>query len=139
MEQKDYLMREIEKIGVLMRAILSKIFKFKDDSSVTSELQFKQTNELMNNEINFDFDRFLYLDKEASINYIKEFSGFSSENIGLLAEVLFQSGLNEQNDRKKLFFEKALMLYEYGSSLDRVFSLEREEKTMIIKSELNKI
>jgi hypothetical protein len=139
MEQKDYLMREIEKIGAMMRAILSRLFKLKNDPAITSELQFKQTNELMNNEISFDLDKFLTLDEEASKDYLEKFPGFSSGNIVLLAEVLYQSGITEQPEKKRLFLEKALMLYEYSCSLDKIFSLEREEKTRIIKTELEKI
>lgn len=134
MEQKDYLMREIEKIGAMMRAILSRLLKIKDDLSTTSNMYFKQTNELMNNEIRFDLEKFLTLDKEASLDYIEEFIGFSSENIGLLAEVLYQFGINEQSYKNRLFLEKAIQLYEFCSYFDKTFSIARENRISEIRS-----
>jgi hypothetical protein len=134
MEQKDYLMREIEKIGAMMRAILSRLLKIKDDVSITSNMYFKQTNELMNNEIRFDLEKFLTLDREASLDYIEEFIGFSSENIGLLAEVLYQFGINEQSYKNRLFLEKAIQLYEFCSYFDKTFSIARENRISEIRS-----
>ncbi|MCX6252789.1 MAG: hypothetical protein NTX61_18805 [Bacteroidetes bacterium] len=63
MEQKDYLMREIEKIGLLLRAIIGSLSNKKENLSLKIEDHFENTKELLLNEIGFDLGKFLTLDE----------------------------------------------------------------------------
>ena len=53
MEQKDYLLREIEKIGKMLR----KLFDRKGNLAITLESQMEATKDKLLNEINFDLDK----------------------------------------------------------------------------------
>jgi len=134
MEQKDYILREIEKIGILLKAILNNLFGKKENFATTLENQFEKTKELLINEINFDLDKFLYLNKSDSKDYLTKFKGINTENLELLGEIIFQFGINGQTDNKRLFFEKALQLYELCNAKDKTFSIERENRIKEIKS-----
>ena len=51
MEQKDYLLREIEKIGATVRAIWQKIVGGKDNLAITIEHQIENAKGQLLNEI----------------------------------------------------------------------------------------
>ena len=128
MEQKDYLMREIEKIAILLRAILGGLINKKEDFSLTIENHFEKTKELLLNETGFDLDKFLTMDEASSSIYLRQFKGINPGNIELLAEVMAQFGRNEQSDNKRLFSEKALQLYRLCDRTDKTFSFDRKKK-----------
>jgi hypothetical protein len=136
MEQKDYLMREIEKLAILLRAILDDLINKKEDFSLTIENHFEKTKELLLNETGFDLDKFLTMDEASSSIYLRQFKGINPGNIELLAEVMAQFGRNEQSDNKRLFSEKALQLYRLCDRTDKTFSFDREKKIEEIKNDL---
>lgn len=122
MEQKDYMLREIEKIGLILNSIRQKLFGGSDNLSLTTQEQFQTLSERLYDEINFDLDKFLTSSKDESISYMSAFNGFSVENIELLAEMLSEK-----------YPAKALQLLEYCNSLSKTYSFEREQKIQKIK------
>ena len=136
MGQEDYLLREIEKIDIMLRYILSKLIGYKEDTAITIERQFEETKELLFNEINFDLDSFLKLSELDSKEYISQLKGNSPGNLELLAEIISQLGLNENIGDKRLYLQKALQLYEFCNLIDKTYSLDRESKISKIKDTL---
>jgi len=112
MEQKDYLMREVEKIGQLLRALLGSLLQNKENLSVTPDARFENTREMLMREIGFDLTAFLMLDETDTGIYLGQYKGIISENIELLAEVMVQLGLPGPPERKGLYLKKAIQLYE---------------------------
>jgi len=135
-EQKDYLLREIEKIGLIISAIRQKLFGGNDNLSVTVENQFETLKEMLLTETNFDLDKFLSLNIEESNEYICSFKGFSAENIEHLAECISEICLRDKYRGSKNYLEKALQLYELCNSKSKTYSLERETTINSIKSVL---
>ena len=133
MEQKDYLLREIEKIGLILNAIRQKLFGGKDDLSITLENQVETAKGMLLNEINFDLDKFLNLNVENSNEYICSFEGFNVENIELLAEYIFQIAIKNKSEKH---FEKSLQLYELCNLKSKTYSLERETNMKIINQNI---
>ena len=134
MEQKDYLLREIEKIGRIMSAVRQKLFEGrKDDLSVTIQQQTVDLKEMLINNANLDYDRLMGLDARGTDEYLGDLTGFNVENIELMAGIISEIGY--QHDSSVLL-EKALQLYEICRLRDRTFSLERENKISEIKSAL---
>lgn len=81
MEKKDYLLREIEKIGLLLRSILNLITGREENLATTIGNHFGETKDILFQEIGFDFDKFLALDESASKEYIHQFKGFNVLNL----------------------------------------------------------
>ncbi len=133
MEQKDYLLKEIEKIRLLLRAILNSIIGRNENLALTLESQFEDTKDLVFDEIGFDIESFLTLSESASKDYFSQFKGFSTENLEVLAEILFTIGINTKSEKKKIYLEKTLELYKLCNSIDKTFSFERENKIEIVK------
>jgi hypothetical protein len=136
MEQKDYLMREVEKIGLIINAIGQKIFGGKGNTAITLEEQIKDAKDMLFNGANFDIDEFLNSTVEDSNKYISSFIGFNNDNIELLANYFFQIGLSNESDNSKKYLEKALQLLELCNLHDKTYSFERESNIKIIKNYL---
>ena len=136
MEQKDYLLREIEKIGAIIRAIRQKIFGGKENLAITIEHQIENAKGQLLNEMNFDLDKFFDLNIEASNEYILSFEGFNIENIELLAECVSEIGFSDKCDNSKKYLEKAQQLYELCTLKSKTYSIERETNIIAIKNAL---
>lgn len=133
MEQKDYLMREVEKIGLIMNAIRQKIFGGKGNLAITLEMQIDDAKDMLLNGANFDLDKFLNSSIDESNNYITGFTGFNHANMELLANYLFQIGLDVKSNDSKKYLEKALQLFEFCNLHDKTYSAERETNMKTIK------
>ena len=139
MEQKDYLMREVEKIGLIMSAIGQKIFGGKGNTAITLEEQIKDAKDMLFNGADFDMDKFLNSTVQDSNKYISGFIGFNNDNIELLANYLFQIGLSNKSDNSKKYLEKALQLFELCNLQDKTYSFERESNIKIIMIKLTRL
>lgn len=93
MEQKDYLLREIEKIGDIIRAIRQKLFGGTDQSAISVNNQAEALKEMMLSEAFIDLDEILALDAEETDEYLAGQKGFNVENIELLARTLADIGM----------------------------------------------
>jgi len=133
MEQKDFLLREIEKIGRIMRAIRQKLFGGKESLAITLEKVTADLKEMLLNDSNLDLEKLLALDAGETDAYLNTLQGFSVENIELLAETLSETGLKYDST---LFLEKALQLFGICSLRDRTYSFKRETNISMVKDAL---
>jgi len=134
MEQKDYLLREIEKIGRIMRAIRAKLSGGNDSLAITLKKATADLKEMLFNDANLDLEKLLVLDAAETDAYLNTLQGFSVENIELLAETLSGTGLKYDST---VFLEKALQLFEICSLRDRTFSFKRETNIRRVKDALH--
>jgi hypothetical protein len=136
LEQKDYILREIEKIGLILSYIRQKLFGGKESSSLTIENKFDTASTMLFEESEFNLNKFLSLNTEESNKYISDFKGFSSENIELLADLIFDICIADTSNESKKHLEKALQLYEFCNSKSKTYSLKRENKIQTIKKQI---
>ncbi len=133
MEQKDYLLREIEKIGLIIRHIWQKLFGGNENTSLTVEKKMNDVSEMLLNETGFDLNKFMLLNTQESNDYIVDFKGFSVENIELLADLMTQICFQRNSSDSKIYLEKALQLYELCNLKSSTYSLTRENKIDALK------
>ena len=133
MGQEDYLLREIEKITLMLRLILSKLTGNKDNQAIVIEKQFEETNELLIAELNFDLEKFLKLNEPDSAEYISHFKGNNPANLELLAEIISQLGFNGNQATERVCLQKAVQLYEICSITASTYSIERENKIRFLR------
>jgi len=136
MEQKDYLLREIEKIGLVLKMIFNKIISKSENNAITIGNRFEEAKELILHEIGFNMDLFLSLNTSETETYLSKFKGFNSSNIELLADILNEAGMKTENKMSRKYLEHALNLYELCNSTDKTFSFEREHKISEIRNSL---
>jgi len=132
MEQRDYILREIEKIGAILRAIKQKLFGGNINLAIVIEIQTENVKEILLTQANFDLDKFMNLNIKDSNEYITNFNGFNIENIELLAECITQIGFNEKCVDSKKYLEKALQLYDLCNLKSGTYSIEREANVKAI-------
>ena len=136
MQQKDYLLREIEKIGLLLKMIFNKIAGKKENYALTVENQFEEEKELLLHETGFNIDVFLLIEESGIEHYISKFDGIRGSNIELLADILKAMGDKTDSAKTKEYLKRALRLYELCNSIDKTFSFDRERKISEINSAL---
>jgi len=136
MEQKDFLLREIEKIGQIISYIRSKLFGGENTPAIITEKERRELSVLLLNEIRFDLEKFVNLDSEAAIEYISNFNGFNIDNLDFLAELLFKIGTAEPSEHSVKYLEKSLLLYELAVAKSKTFLFEREMKIQMLKNAL---
>lgn len=136
MEQKDYILREIEKMAAILGAIRQKLFGGSDNLSLSIEKQFEETKGMLLNDAGFDLEKFMSLDKVEGNAYLSCIKGLSVANIELLAECVAGIGSCDNSDFSRPYNEKAIQLLEYCNDKSKTFSLEREEKIEAIRKTL---
>lgn len=137
MEQKDYFLREIEKIGLIISAIRQILLGGpKENLAITIDVQIQRAKELLYNRIGLDLEKFLSMEVNQSWAYLSEFDGLNIINIEKFADLLFLIGVNGPSDRQKIFLEKALFLYEKTNLESKTFSFERNSKINEIQKRL---
>lgn len=136
MEQKDYLLREIEKIGRIISYIRQLLTGRNESTSLTMESTINQASEMLLKESDFDFNKFLILNIEESNEYISNFKGFSIENIELLADCIYEIWLTYHPIDSNKYLQKALQLYELCNLKSKTYSIKRENQIIAIKNTL---
>jgi len=136
MQQKDYLLREIEKIGLLLKMIFNKIVGKEENYALTVENLFEEEKELLLHETGFNIDVFLLIEESGIEHYISKFDGIRGSNIELLADILKAMGGKTDSAKTKEYLKRALRLYELCNSIDKTFSFDRERKISEIKNAL---
>ena len=136
MQQKDYLLREIEKIGLLLKMVFNKIAGKEENYALTVEKQFEEEKELLLHETGFNIDVFLLIEESGIEQYISEFDGIRGSNIELLADILKAMGDKTDSAKTKEYLKRALRLYELCNSIDKTFSFDRERKINEINNAL---
>ncbi len=136
MEQRDYLLREIEKIGTVIRAIRQRLLGGIDELAISLENQSEALKEMLISDAFIDLDELLARDAAETDEYLAGYNGFNVTNIELLAQTLSDIGMNSLPPISVALLEKALHLYEICNRRDRTFSFERETAINQIRESL---
>ena len=136
MEQRDYIIKEIEKIGVLLQTILNRFVLRKEDLGIKVKSNYQEVKQELLDEIGFNLDEILTQDESSTKEYLSKYQGINTKNIELLADVLFQLGLSEEMDKKRIHLEKSIQLYEICNQIDKTFSIDRKNRIEKVKNAL---
>lgn len=129
--EKDYLMRYFNQLGV----VLARILGLKDKG------RFKEASKVIENSL-LDFglkipEEYLKIDLNELLPKLKTTYELNDGQIRILAELLFQKGETERelsdSDINIGYYSRALILLEYLTDNEKVYSLEREQRIDWIK------
>jgi len=137
MEQRDYILREIEKIGLILTAIRRKLFGGKDgadDTLADNEADRQTEMQSLYSELGIDLDKFLLLDTAETDNYLSNIKGMNIENIELLADCFAQMGTADESALNNPYSVKALQLYHLCNLKSSTYSFSRERKILMIEN-----
>ena len=136
MQREDYILREIEKIGMMLMMMIKKLMVKKEKLPRQYDYELKEAKEMLQDS-GFDMDEFLQLDHSQIEDYLMKMDGMRGPNLELLGDLLREMGLISDPGLTDAYLEKALNMYELCNARDKTFSLERENKINEIKNHLN--
>lgn len=136
MEKRDYILREIEKISVLIRYLIGKILSAL--TVIQKEEVYEQVDRELKTNLDMDIEAILHLTPDQFDNAFKENNGFNLENLELLAD-LFSEMAQVKEDKRKLYLMQSLELFNYINEKSKAFSFEREAKKNRIIDEMKNL
>ena len=137
MEQSDYILREIQKIGEMLLKIRKKIVGAEITNSQPFDFQLEEVKNILLDTIGLNLDEFLFLSEKETKQYIAGNYGLNNNNIELLGDFCKTMGEKTGNIKSQSYLKKALELYELCNSLDKTYSIDREYKISSLKSFFN--
>ncbi len=136
MEQRDFILREIERLGQVLSAIRQKLFGGKDRLAISVENEVDDAKGMLRKEVEFDFDKLLNLSEEETTKYLGEFKAFDAANIEQLADYMAEIGASIGKEKSKVYLQKALHLYGLTNLKTATYSFEREAKIKAVINDL---
>lgn len=141
MEQKDYLMRQIEEAGRVLAEAMAKLTGFKNQGQVREGIE--KTSLELQNQMDIGFQELNDLEADHLLTHLEKNDKIFPENYEKLAELLTEvaEGMAQQNKKEeaKSMYEKVLSIYQYLEEYESAFSFDRfakMEKIRAAKDEL---
>jgi hypothetical protein len=134
MEQKDYILREIEKIGQMLMGIMGKLRRKKNRKEYHAGLTI--ANQEFADETGLSFDMLARMDPASLDAFFANHPELNIPNQELLAELLTDIG-NEISDEPEIYFRQALNILERIDRVERTFSMERSGRVEFLKSKMS--
>ena len=127
-QSKDYLMREIERLSVLLIGLIEKISGSKSENT---QDELDEVSQALKGELDLSVSEISQIESSELLNHL---SNLQESHIQQLVELLYQLYVkSEQLDmNKSKIAEKAILLIDYLNENSNIFSLER----MDMKNEL---
>ena len=130
MEQRDYLMRQIEQFARVLGKILFDLLGLKNKGDISESIEF--TTRSLISELNIDLEKLTSIKRDELIDTLICKMGFNNGNLEILAEILMQTGDNyykmKNFHKGESFCQTSLTIYEYLDKSDNTYSFDRKEK-----------
>ncbi len=136
MASRDYLIRQIEEIGLFLAILLRRILKMKEENQL-EQMETAVREELLQ-ELKLDIDQVIVLENDDFLNAIKEHLT-TEDQLERLADILMVLGKENMKSyllTKANYLQKSMFLFVYLQENSSVFSYERREKIMEIQEAL---
>jgi len=126
MEQRDYLLRQIE---LMTQAFVSLIRRLLGLKELTEEETQQTTDEVLKEHLDISITQVLQTQLHEIVDFIIKRKGIHKSNIDLLAEILVINAKSRQETEQKVdLYKKALELYEWLDQSGDTYSMERHRK-----------
>jgi hypothetical protein len=133
MPSRDYLIRQIEEMGLFLAILLRRILKMKEENQ--QELMESAVREELVQELKLDIDQVIVLENQDFLSLVKEY--FTSEDqLEKLADILKVLGQEKGSSfslTKANYLQKSLFLFTHLQETSTNFSFERREKVLEIQ------
>lgn len=131
MEQRDYILREIEKISVLILGLIGRLRKAKSENRFEKEMVSVSEEFESSTEVNI----YNVIGSELADlpGMLSNELGFDFRNMELMAELLIEFSSNMDEDQRRTALEKSIFLLELVDKESKVFSFERQIKINKLK------
>jgi len=130
MASRDYLIRQIEEMGLFLAILLRRIMKMKEENQL-EQMETVVREELMQ-ELKLDIDQVIMLENEDFLSSIKEHLTTEDqlEKLANILMVLGNENLKSYLLTKANYLKKSLFLFVHLQETSSIFSYERRIKIM---------
>lgn len=139
MERRDYLMSQIEEMGLFLARLIGRLCKRKQDNEEDQIMD--DIRGALSVQFGWDLDELLFLDNESFISLMEE-NLLADDHYEKMASVFEVMGdLTPDNKtilRKELYLRKALLLLEHLEFKSYTYSLDRQNRIAQINAALNR-
>jgi len=141
MQQEDYFMRQIDLLGRAIGKILSDALRLQSQGKVAEGVE--AAIQSLKSELDLDIDELIRIPREDLVQRLKGKWNFTDESIEKLADLLshIAEGMNQKNgssDPCIQMMQVSFLLYEHCSKASKVYSFDRHQKMVKIRSRLDK-
>ncbi len=134
MGQEDYLKRQLDQLGQVLAKMLSGLLGLKNKQSLEEGIE--QTNQALKAELGFTSDELMALENEELVRILENEKGFKKSHFEKLADLfLFLAEQSSELKKRKLLYEKCLILFKHIEQSENTYSFERHAKV----EEINQI
>lgn len=137
MERRDYLLHQIQMMGMFLQKLIARLLKRKEDGDTDGMLEMVK-NEFQN-ELKIDIDELVILEDEGFFSILNE-KHFTESHLENLAQILLILGKPDDIEislTSRNHLQKAQAIYLKLENESRNFSVERNEKIAQIHQLLN--
>ncbi|AFM02941.1 hypothetical protein Fleli_0465 [Bernardetia litoralis DSM 6794] len=120
--EKDYLKKKIDKLAVMLAELLAKVTK--TEVAFTKEEFAIEFDKILTDETNLTVAKILEIEEIDFLKVLREEYKFNSNQLHILADLLYQYSLNFENDKLNLN-SKIVTLYETSITEGIALSLEK--------------
>jgi len=135
MEQKDYLMRYFEQMGIVLAALLG--FRKKGDGSGGLEV----INEALKEFTNMDSQEINSIPEDHLLDELTSKRNLLPDQIKFIAEMLFQEGefygIENKPGKGLQSYRKAYLLLRHVDANEQTWSQERTDKMRYLQSKID--
>lgn len=139
MASRDYLIRQIEEMGIFLAILFRRILKMKEENQ-QAEIELVVRESLLQ-ELKLDIDRVVVLENDEFLAVVKEY--FTSEDqLEKLADILNVLGREVEHSfsmTKANYLLKSLFLFSHLQETNAVYSYERRTKIMELEELASRI
>ncbi|MGV8094608.1 MAG: hypothetical protein AB2L24_22365 [Mangrovibacterium sp.] len=139
MERRDYLMRQIEEMGLFLSRLIGRLQKRKQDKE--EEQIMEDVRSALSVQFGWDLEELLFLDNQSFISLMEE-NLLADDHYEKMASIFEFLGDYEPDHktllRKELYLRKALLLLEHLEYKSFTYSLERQDRIAKIKLALSR-
>ena len=130
MASRDYLIRQIEEMGIFLSILFRRLLKMKEENQ--QEQMASAVREELIQELKLDIDQVIMLENDEFLSLIKTYFT-SNDQLDKLADILKVIGQDASQSfslTKANYLLKSLFLFTYLQETSSAFSYERRTKIM---------
>ena len=126
MEQRDYIQREIEKMGAMLLAIIGKLRLISENNGQVQKVEMIDPDII--EATGYTLSQIAEASPAEIEQSIRSLNGYSEENLELISDILADISLISEGEESKKQRGKAILILEWIDNQGKTFSFARQAK-----------